>query len=319
MEENNQTAITEFILIGLSQNPMAKNLLFVLFLFVYVVTVCGNVTLICTVIANAHMHTPMYYFLCHLSFIDLFFSSSTVPKMLLDMICINGGRISYMGCVLQMNISLFLGETECILLAVMAYDRYIAICHPLHYMVIMSWRRCKYTMVIVWLGCFGCTVVPTISGQRPICKGNVINHFVCEVIALLKLVCGDTSYEEAKITLGSFFTLLVPFAFIITTYLCIIRSMLKIHSVDGRMKTFTTCTSHITVVVLFYGTSMTLYLGQAKHLTNKHKVITVFYAVVTPMLNPLIYSLRNNEVKGAFMKTICANKKIKFSTSKSHY
>uniref|UniRef100_A0A8C5MZG9 Olfactory receptor n=1 Tax=Leptobrachium leishanense TaxID=445787 RepID=A0A8C5MZG9_9ANUR len=311
MNGGNQTLITEFILIGLSQNQVTKNLLFALFFFIYIVTICGNVILISTVISSPHLHTPMYYFLCHLSFIDLFYSTCIAPKMLQDLIRPGKGKISYVICVLQMNISLLLGDTEYILLAVMAYDRYVAICFPLRYMVIMSWRRCKNITIIVWFGCFLCFVLPTISNQRPICKGNVINHFVCEIIAMVKLVCGDTSYEEAKITFASLFTLLVPFSFIVATYVCIIRSVLKIQTEDGRTKAFSTCASHLTVVIMSYGTCMTfIYLGQAKHLPNKHKVFTVFYVVVTPMLNPLIYSLRNNEVKGAFLKLICANKKI---------
>ncbi|XP_063296759.1 olfactory receptor 2A7-like [Pelobates fuscus] len=302
MDEDNQTVVTEFILLGLSQNRMTQIVLFVLFLLMYTLTIGGNIFLLCIVLASPRMHTPMYFFLCHLSFLDLFYSSSTVPKMLVDMISIGGGRISYIGCTLQMNFSLFLGETECILLAVMAYDRYIAICFPLRYMVIMSWRRCKNIAVIVWLGCLSCSMFPMISSQHAICKGNIINHFICEVLALLQLVCGDTSYDEAKIVLGSLFTLLTPFAFIIVSYMCIIRSLLKINSVAGRTKAFSTCSSHLTVVMLFYGTSMTLYLGKARNIPEKHKIVSVFYVIVTPMLNPMIYSLRNSEVKRALRK-----------------
>ncbi|XP_053316495.1 olfactory receptor 5V1-like [Spea bombifrons] len=302
MENENQTVIKEFILTGLSQDRRTQILLFVLFLFMYLLTILGNILLICAVIANSRMHTPMYYFLCQLSFLDLFYSTSTVPKLLLDLISTMGGRISYIGCIAQMNTCLFLGETECILLAVMAYDRYVAICFPLRYTVIMSWRICKNISVIVWLGSFACSILPTVSSLRPICKGNQIDHFVCEIIALMKLVCGDTSVDEAKIIFASFFTLLVPFAFIVASYMCIIASILKIHSVDGRTKAFSTCGSHLTVVLMFYGTSMSLYLGPTKHISKKHKYVTVFYGVVTPMLNPLIYSLRNHEVKVAVWK-----------------
>ncbi|XP_053316516.1 olfactory receptor 13C9-like [Spea bombifrons] len=302
MENENQTVIKEFILIGLSQDRRTRILLFVLFLFMYLLTVFGNILLICAVIANPRMHTPMYYFLCQLSFLDLFYSTNTVPKLLLDLISTTRGRISYIGCISQMNISLFLGQTECILLAVMAYDRFVAICFPLRYMVIMSWRICKNMSVIVWLGNFVCSVLSTVSSLHPICKGNQIDHFVCEVIALIKLFCGDISVEEAKIIFASFFTLLVPFAFILVSYTCIIASILKIHSVDGRTKAFSTCGSHLTVVLIFYGTSMSMYLGPKKHLSTKNKYISVFYGIVTPMLNPLIYSLRNHEVKAAVRK-----------------
>ncbi|XP_053316491.1 olfactory receptor 2K2-like [Spea bombifrons] len=307
MEIENQTVITEFILTGLSQNQTTKKLLFVLFLLVYILTIFGNIFLICAVIANSRMHTPMYYFLCNLSFLDLLYTLSTVPKLLSDLLSAGRGRISYIGCSLQMNISLFLGETECILLAVMAYDRYIAICFPLRYMVIMSWRICKNITVVVWLGSFACSILPTVSSLRPICKGNQINHFICEVIALMKLVCGDTSFDESKIIFASFFTLLVPLAFILVSYMCIIASILKIHSAEGRTKAFSTCASHLTVVLMFYGTSMSLYLGPTKQVSQKHKYISVVYVVVTPMLNPLIYSLRNNEVKGAFRKMLNRN------------
>ncbi|XP_053316492.1 olfactory receptor 2B2-like [Spea bombifrons] len=302
MENENQTVVKEFILTGLSQDRRTRILLFVLFLFMYLLTVFGNILLICAVIANSRMHTPMYYFLCQLSFLDLFYSTSAVPKLLLDLISTIGGRISYIGCIAQMNTCLFLGETECILLAVMAYDRYVAICFPLRYMVIMSWRICKNITVVVWLGSFACSVLPTVSSLRPICKGNQIDHFICEIIALMKLVCGDTSFDEAKIIFASFFTLLVPLAFILVSYMCIIASIWKIHSTNGRTKAFSTCASHLTVVLMFYGTSMSLYLGPTKQFSKKHKYITVFYVIVTPMLNPLIYSLRNNEVKSAVMK-----------------
>ncbi|XP_053316513.1 olfactory receptor 2B2-like [Spea bombifrons] len=302
MENENRTVIKEFILIGLSQDRRTQILLFVLFLFMYLLTILGNIVLICAVIANSRMHTPMYYFLCQLSFLDLFYSTNTVPKLLLDLISTTRGRISYIGCITQMNISLFLGQTECILLAVMAYDRYVAICFPLRYMVIMSWRICKNISIIVWLGSFACSILSTVSSLRPICKGNQINHFVCEVIAFMKLVCGDTSFDEAKIIFISFFTLLVPFGFILVSYTCIIASILKIHSVDGRTKAFSTCGSHLTVVLIFYGTSMSMYLGPKKHLSTNNKYISVFYGIVTPMLNPLIYSLRNHEVKVAVRK-----------------
>ncbi|KAM8953310.1 olfactory receptor 13F1-like [Pelodytes ibericus] len=307
MEDGNQTIVTEFILTGLSHNRTIQLVLFVLFLLMYTVTICGNIILICVVISSPHMHTPMYYFLCHLSFLDLFYSSSTVPKLLTDLIIIGGGRISYIGCLFQMNVSLFLGETECILLAVMAYDRYVAICFPLRYMVIMSWTRCKNICVCVWLGSFVCSILPTVSNQLAICNGNTINHFLCELIALLKLVCGDASFDQAQIIFGSLFTLVAPFAFILASYICIVISIIKMSSVDGRTKAFSTCASHLTVVFMFYGTSMSMYLGPTKYASQRHKFVSVFYVIVTPMLNPLIYSLRNNEVKGAFIKLLNKN------------
>ncbi|XP_053316510.1 olfactory receptor 13-like [Spea bombifrons] len=308
MQYLNQTSVTEFILIGLSQEPRTRVLLSVLFLIIYLVTIFGNLILICTVIVTPRMHTPMYYFLCNLSFLDLFYSSCTIPKMLCDMIFSVRGRISLIGCMMQMSTSLFLGETECILLAVMAYDRYVAICFPLRYMVIMSWRMCKNITIIVWLGSFLSTHIPTIIKPLTFCGGNKVNNFVCESISLLKLVCGDTSFHETMILCGSLLTSLAPFAFILVSYACVITSILKMQPTDGKTKAFSTCASHLTVVLMFYGTSMSVYLGPTKNVSGKQKYVTVIYSVVTPMLNPLIYSLRNNDVKVALRNILRKNK-----------
>uniref|UniRef100_A0A8C5M2I0 Olfactory receptor n=1 Tax=Leptobrachium leishanense TaxID=445787 RepID=A0A8C5M2I0_9ANUR len=269
-------------------------LLFVLFLSMYTVTICGNVLLTCVIITSPHLHTPMYYFLCNLSFLDLFYSMSTVPNMLLDLITAKKGRISHTGCMLQMLSSLFLGQTECILLAVMAYDRYIAICFPLRYMVIMSWRKCNTITIMVWMGSLLNATVPVISKPFRFCKKNKVDHYFCEIITLLKIACGDTFFYEKMIFLSSVFSLLLPFAFILSSYICIISAILKIHSAAGRNKTFFTCTSHLTVVFMFYGTAMTMYLRPSKNPSEKIKFISIMYIVVAPMLNPLIYSLRNN-------------------------
>ncbi|KAM8953313.1 olfactory receptor 13F1-like [Pelodytes ibericus] len=311
MEVGNQSIVLEFYLVGLSQNRRTQSILAVLFSIMYISTLLGNMVLIFAVISNSHIHTPMYYFLCNLSFLDLFYSTSIVPKMLEGLIYKGGGRISFMACMIQMSTSLFLGETECILLAVMAYDRFVAICYPLRYTVIMSWKMCKNIAVVLWLGSFLLSTLPTISHPFSFCKDNKVNHFVCEILAMLKLVCGDTSFYEKTIFFASFFTLLTPFAFIVVSYMFIIISIIKIKSVDGRTKAFSTCTSHLTVVVMFYGTIMSMYLGQKKDLIANQKFVTVIYAIVTPTLNPLIYSLRNNEVKGSVKKLF-----LKMSLSK---
>ncbi|XP_063297649.1 olfactory receptor 2A7-like, partial [Pelobates fuscus] len=179
--------------------------------------------------------------------------------MLLDMVSVEGGRISLIGCMIQMSTCLFQGQTECILLAVMAYDRYIAICFPLRYTVIMSWKLCKNITVIVWVGSFLQTNLPVITQPPKFCQEKHINHFVCEILAVLKLARGNIHLFEKNIFFGSLFTLLVPFAFIFVTYICIILSVLKIHSVDGRNKAFSTCASHLTVVCMFYGTMLYIY------------------------------------------------------------
>ncbi|XP_053316518.1 olfactory receptor 13-like [Spea bombifrons] len=269
---------------------------FVLFFLMYIFTVFGNIILIGAVISSSRMHTPMYYFLCQLSILDLVYSSASVPKMLADMISTEGGRISLIGCMIQMSVSLLLGETECILLAIMAFDRYVAICLPLRYAVLMSWRLCKTLTGVMWSGCFLMTTFPLISKPPVFCKDNRVDHFACESLVILKM-CGDTLFYDKMIFWGSVFTLLLPFMFIIATYVCIITSILKIRSMDGRTKAFSTCVSHVTVVLLFYGTSISMYLVPTRKFPESQKYISLNYGVVTPMLNPLIYSLRNNDVK----------------------
>ncbi|XP_053316497.1 olfactory receptor 13-like [Spea bombifrons] len=300
----NQTIVTEFFLIGLSQDPRTEILLFILFFTMYLLTIFGNIILIYTVTTNPQMHTPMYYFLCNLSVLDLFYSSTTVPKMLLDMLSIGGGRISLLGCLTQMCTYIFLGEIECILLAVMAYDRYVAICFPLRYKVIMSWKLCKNITVLIWVGSCIFSTLPTNLRPPVFCKGNRIDHFICEVIALVKLVCGDTSFYETIIFSGSLFTLLVPFLCVITSYTFIIHSILKINSAGGRTKSFSTCASHLAVVLMFYGTSTAMYLGPLKNTSRNQKYIAIIYGIVTPMVNPFIYSLRNKDVKETALKIL---------------
>ncbi|XP_063775244.1 olfactory receptor 2B6-like [Pseudophryne corroboree] len=221
-------------------------------------------------------------------------------------------RISIIGCLAQMNTILFLGSTECTLLAVMAYDRYIAIRFPLHYTIYMNWRTCKVITVVTWVGHFIYITSPIILKPLVFCTENILDHFVCEVLALLELACGEVTFYKTSIFFGSLFTILTPFVFIIVSYICIIVSILKIHSAGGRAKAFSTCASHLTVVFMFYGTSMTMYIGQTKRFSYNLKHVAVFYLIITPLLNPLIYSLRNNEVKGAF-KTIITKSSASWS------
>ncbi|XP_063775229.1 olfactory receptor 2K2-like [Pseudophryne corroboree] len=265
-------------------------------------TLLGNSFLTFAIITSPQLHTPMYYFLCNLAFLDLCYSSSSLPKALLDVFS-NERRISITGCLVQMNTGLFLGSTEGILLAVMAYDRYIAICFPLHYSINMNWRTCKIITVIMWSGCL---ISSTISSCKPpvFCRGNTLDHFVCEVLAVLDLACGDVTFSKAAIFFQSLIILVSPLVFIVVSYICIIISILKIHSAGGRSKAFSTCASHLTVVFMFYGTTMTIYMGQSKRLSSSTKYISMIYGVMTPVLNPLIYSLRNNEVKEAFKKIL---------------
>ncbi|KAM4771269.1 olfactory receptor 2A12-like [Rhinophrynus dorsalis] len=229
------------------------------------------------------------------------YSSSSVPKFLADIFA-HQRSISFGACGLQMYVSLYLGETECLLLALMAYDRYAAICHPLYYHVLMSWKICYTMTFIVWIWSLFMAVVPSLSMPITFCFSNQINHFMCEIIAVLKLACGDLYSNQLVIFSLSFLSLLLPCGFIIITYIFIISSVLKMHSV-GRAKAFSTCTSHVTVVVLFYGTAMIMYFGpSSNYSSDQQKYIAIIYVIITPMLNPLIYSLKNKEVKEAFIK-----------------
>uniref|UniRef100_A0A8C5M9Q4 Olfactory receptor n=1 Tax=Leptobrachium leishanense TaxID=445787 RepID=A0A8C5M9Q4_9ANUR len=274
--------VTELILIGFSHDLQTQRLLFVLSLLMYTLTVCGNFILTCVIITSPHLHTPMYYFLCNLSFLDFFYSTGTVPKLLQDLISTGGGRISQTGCLLQLLSSIFLGQTECVLLAVMAYDRYIAICFPLRYMIIMSWKKCNTITITVWSGTFLNVTVPMIIKPPKFCKNTNIDHYFCEIIVVLKLICEKRFYENI-VFMSTLISALIPFAFILLSYVCIIRAVLKIHSASGRYKTFSTCASHLTVVFMYFGTVSIMYVGETKIPSGKNKFISLLYMVVTPI------------------------------------
>ncbi|XP_075451222.1 olfactory receptor 13C9-like [Ascaphus truei] len=305
MEKNNQTAVKEFIFLGLSQDPKTNMLFFLLFLITYIITLLGNALIMILVITDHHLHIPMYYFLCNLSAIDILFTSCTVPKSL-DILMSLRKNISFNGCMVQLYIALLLGNTECILLAVMAYDRYVAICSPLHYTIIMKRTFCCKIAFTSWgCGVLFATVPLSVVLSFPFCGQNKINHVTCEYLALRELACRDTTFIQMLLLPITLVLLLLPFAFIVASYVLIIRSILKIHSADGRYQTFSTCASHLTVVSMFYGAAMILYMGpKNKNLTYLEKYLSLFYGVVTPFLNPIIYSLRNNEVKGALLKAL---------------
>ncbi|KAG9466346.1 hypothetical protein GDO78_016741, partial [Eleutherodactylus coqui] len=303
MELSNQTRFNYFILIGFSRNLQASISLFVMTFTIYMLTIQGNCMLIVTIIISPKLHTPMYYFLCNLSFLDLCYSSTFVPKLLTDIFS-KTRRISLVGCLTQMNVGLFLGGSECILLAVMAYDRYIAICFPLYYTTIMSWRVCIYSTAIICPGNFILTTVLTSVRPFIFCKENKLNHYLCEIVALLEVACGDLSYYKITLVVVGTFAILSPLILILVSYICIVISILKIHTVGGRSKAFSTCASHLTVVLMFYVTIIIVYMGQTKSLSSYIKYISLIYVVLTPLFNPLIYSLRNNDVKEAFRQIL---------------
>nr|DBA25545.1 TPA: hypothetical protein GDO54_009921 [Pyxicephalus adspersus] len=288
--------------VGFSFDIRVNISLFFLFFIIYFITVVGNILIIGLIVINPRLHIPMYFFLCILAFLDLWNSSSVVPKLLINLFSVHR-TISVGLCVIQFYGILFLGGTECQLLALMAYDRYIAICHPLHYPVMMRWSVCYQLTAFVWILSFVVCVVPSLSMPMSLCY-NEINHFMCEMLAVVKITCGDIGLSELMIFFLSFVSLLLPFIFILISYVCIIYSVLKIKSA-GRSKAFSTCTSHITVVGLLFGTGMLMYFGpSSQYSSNREKYVSVFYIIICPMLNPIIYSLNNREVKETFKKLI---------------
>ncbi|XP_053154809.1 olfactory receptor 13H1-like [Hemicordylus capensis] len=304
MGDINNTVVTEFILLGISNYPKAQMVMFVVFFVFYLMTLLGNGLMVVLIIISPLLHTPMYFFLSNLSFLDMFYTTCSVPQMLAN--CFSRWpTISYIRCVIQMYVSLFLGIAECFLLAVMAYDRFAAVCNPLHYTLIMSRKLCIQLAVTTWAGALVMTLIPGLMQPTQFCGHNVINHFTCEIQAFIKLACSDTHLNEIVLMANSFVVLIVPFLFILLTYGRITLAVLRIRSAKGRGKAFSTCGSHLVVVSVFYGSAISMYLRpQGKTSADHDKIISLFYGAVTPMINPLIYSLRNKDVKGAFWRLL---------------
>ncbi|KAM7134188.1 LOW QUALITY PROTEIN: olfactory receptor 13H1-like [Macrochelys suwanniensis] len=301
MEGGNDSVVIEFILVGISGGPHVKFTLFGFLFAIYLLTLVGNTLLILLTRVDLRLHTPMYFFLSNLSFLDIFYITVNVPQLMVH--CLSK-RPSILGrCLAQMYISRFLGITECLLLAVMAYDRWVAICKPLRYSLIMSNRVCLLLAAMSWSGSFLLCLSDFLAKQPRFCGTNVINHFACELQAMLKLACSDTRSNQIVMVSTSVLVLLVPFSFILVAYVHIIAAVLRINSTQGRAKAFSTCASHITVVALFYGAAIFVYLRpQSKSSPDQDKYLSLFYGAVTPVLNPLIYSLRNKDVKEALKK-----------------
>ncbi|XP_051847539.1 olfactory receptor 13C9-like [Antechinus flavipes] len=299
MERANWTSGREFVLLGFSEYPKIEVLIFLLCLLMYIVIVLGNGIIIILTILDCHLHTPMYFFLSNLSFLDICFTSSFIPKMLANFSS-ERKTISFSGCIIQMYISLAMGSTECVLLATMAFDRYMAICNPLRYPIIMNKRLCVQLVVTSWVvGFLNSTMETALIIGLPFCGKNVINHFVCEILALLKLACADISLNEIIMLIDSITLAFSPLMLIIISYIFILSAILRINSAEGRKKAFSTCSAHLTVVTVFYGTILFMYMKPKSKNSITDKFITLFYSVVTPMLNPIIYSLRNKEVNAA--------------------
>ncbi|XP_010591782.1 olfactory receptor 1I1 [Loxodonta africana] len=305
MEPENQTTVSEFLLLGLSEKPEHQALLFGLFLPVYLITITGSLLISLAIIKDSRLHTPMYFFLTNLSLVDIFLSSTTVPKMLMN-IQAQSRTIPFAGCLAQMYAFHLFGTMDSFLLAVMAIDRLVAIIYPLHHSVIMSPRVCGLLVGVPWVITNLQSLVHTcLMAQLTFCAGSEIPHFFCDLMPLLKLSCSDTHINELVIFAFGIVMGISPLSCILLSYICIFHTVFKIPSARGKWKAFSTCSSHLTVVSLFYGTIFAVYLQPASLTSSqKDKVAALMCGVVIPMLNPFIYSLRNKDMKAALRKLI---------------
>ncbi|XP_055972320.1 olfactory receptor 502-like [Sorex fumeus] len=301
----NYTTITEFILLGLTDDHILRIILFLIILCIYLVTISGNLSTITLIRVSSQLHHPMYFFLSHLAFVDIGYSSSVTPNMLVNFL-VEKNTISYLGCGIQLGTAAFFGAAECLLLAAMAYDRFVAICNPLLYSNKMSTQVCVQLLLVAYIGGIFDAFSFTISFfSLFFCGPNQVNHFFCDFAPLIKLSCSDASIPAVVTSFTAGFIILATVFIIAISYVYILITILKMRSTEGRQKAFSTCTSHLTAVTLFYGTVTFIYvMPKSSYSTDQNKVVSVFYTVVIPMLNPLIYSLRNNEIKGALKRQL---------------
>ncbi|XP_055994549.1 olfactory receptor 1J2-like [Sorex fumeus] len=314
MKRQNETRVSEFLLQGLPVPPEEQGWFLTLFLVIYLTTVLGNLLIILLIRIDSRLHTPMYFFLSILAFNDVFLSSVTVPKMLVD-IQSNYKSISYSGCVSQMYFLVFFACTDDFLLAVMAYDRYVAVCQPLHYNMIMRQERCMMLVAGSWLFSFAHSLIHTLLlTQVSFCGVITIPHFFCELTALLEVSCSDISLNNLVIFIEGGMIVGIPFTFITGSYICIWATVLKNPSAKKFFKVLSTCGSHLLVVALFYGTIAEVYLFSSPSMSSAKEIAaSVMYMIVTPMMNPFIYSLRNRDIKQALK--LFANKMMFFKSN----
>ncbi|MBZ3881474.1 Olfactory receptor 10V1 [Sciurus carolinensis] len=306
MEEANQTGVIHFHFRPFSRRPEVQMLIFVTFLVMYLVSISGNVSVFLTVCMNRCLHTPMYFFLANLAALEVFYSSTIAPPTLASVLSTERALISLPGCGTQMFFFIFLGSADCILLAVMAYDRFVAICHPLRYTRIMSWRSCVQLAVgSLVLGFTLATQLTVLIFRLPFCSSKEISLFYCDVLPVMRLACADTRVHEVTLFVVSVIVLTVPSLLITLSYVFIVAAILKMRSAEGRHKAFSTCSSHLTVVLLQYGCTSVIYLcPSSSYSPERGRVVSVVYTFITPVLNPLIYSMRNRELKEALQRAM---------------
>uniref|UniRef100_F6WI69 Olfactory receptor family 4 subfamily E member 2 n=1 Tax=Xenopus tropicalis TaxID=8364 RepID=F6WI69_XENTR len=297
----NSTKITEFVFVAFAFPQRFQYCMFFIFLILYVLLLSGNILIMMTIRADPHLHCPMYFFLAKLSFIDLCYSSVTVPKMLADLLS-DRKTISFNGCITQLYFFHFFACAECFLFTAMGYDRYVAICKPLHYSTIMNRKLCLWMVAATWtIGFVHSNIQTSLTMGLPFCGPNEIDSFFCDIPPLIRLACSDTKMIDAMIVANSGFVSLGCFLAVLFSYIGIGSTILKIRSAEGRRKAFSTCVSHLTVVTFFFGPCVFIYMRPSTAL-KVDRVVTVFYTVIAPMLNPVIYTLRNEEVKTSIKK-----------------
>ncbi|EFB27393.1 hypothetical protein PANDA_010037, partial [Ailuropoda melanoleuca] len=308
MDRHNQTTLTEFLLLGLSGHLEQEDVLFGLFLGMYLVTIIGNLLIMLAISGDSHLYTPMYFFLANLSSVDICFSSVTIPKMLVNHI-LGSKSISYVECMTQIYFFITFPNMDGLLLSVMAYDRYVAICCPLHYTMIMKPKLCILLVVASWVVTNLHALLHTLlMVQLTFCFNNTVHHFFCDPYAILKLSCSDTFINDLMVFTVGGLIFLTPFTCIILSYACILSKVLKLPSAHGIRRALSTCGSHLTVVSLFYGAILGVYMRPSSSYSVQDTAATVIFTVVTPLVNPFIYSLRNQDMKGALRKLISGSR-----------
>ncbi|XP_004584941.2 olfactory receptor 11H7-like [Ochotona princeps] len=300
MNKSSRSTVTHFVMLGFPGPWKTQIILFFIIFLIYILTVTGNMAIICAVRWDHRLHTPMYVLLGNFSFLEIWYVTCTVPNMLVNFLS-KTKTISFSGCFTQFYFFFSLGTTECFFLCVMAYDRYLAICCPLHYPTIMTSRICGVLVSLCWfVGFLGHSVSIFFISQLPFCGPNIIDHFLCDVEPLMALSCGSAPIIERAFHTVSSLIIILTALYILGSYTLVLRAVLHVPSAAGRRKAFSTCGSHLVVVSLFYGTIMVMYVSPTSgNSVSMHKIITLIYAVLTPVLNPFIYSLRNKDMKCA--------------------